>query len=956
MKLHRLLFCSPALVALLLVPLTLSAASWPHDGSDLAPDPAATFGTLDNGLRYVVLPHDEPPGRLSLRLFVGAGSLQESERQRGLAHFLEHMAFNGTRGFSPGEMVEYFQRLGMAFGPDNNAHTWWRETVYKLELPDTDDAILKDSFSLLRDYADGMLLLEEEIESERGVILAEKRTRESPERMSWEHAINFLMPEARIPERVVIGTEEVIKNATREDFVDYYTSWYTPDRMVLIAVGDITEEHFLDFAQEAFASMEATEPKADPDMGKLTPRGLVADFYGNPELAVTSVNLDIAQELETTTDTFESRVDELHRDLASAILNRRLEKLSKKEGATFQDASAYHYDWLDFVRLAGISLETRPELWGAALLTLEQEYRRALTHGFTATELMEAVANRRNAMQTAVEQAPTRKSRELSDIIVRSVGDGFVYRHPIQDWEVMAPVLEAVTLEDVNAAFRQTWGGEDRFLHVSGAFEMKAPQETIVAVYQASEAVPVAPPVEEEVAAFAYTDFGQPGEVTSDQLVEDLAIRQVTFANNCAVHVKRTDFEAGKVRVAVRFGGGLLDLPAGANRSLALMAGATLVPGGLEAHSADELQAIFAGRDVGGSFAVEEDGFVLSGITTAEDLTDQLRLMAAYLVAPAFREEAFRLGREQLSELYRRLATTPQGTFANEVDHFLKGNDPRGGYPPLQDVLALGPEEIRAWMAPILAKSFLDVAIVGDVDPDAAIAAVQATFGALPERAAEKPTYAEARQIVFPRTVEAMDFPYQSEIPRALAVTIWPTEDTYDIHRTRRLSVMASILDDRMREKVREELGEAYSPYAYNMSSDTWEDFGMTMGVVIANPAQADMITQIVRDLGEEIASGGISDDEFERALKPMLTSIEEWRRNNVYWLNNVLVASREYPQRLEWARSMEDDIKSIQREEVEALARKYLPGEHAVRVTVTPVPLEPVAAGSEEESAEDAG
>ncbi|MEM0970670.1 MAG: insulinase family protein, partial [Verrucomicrobiota bacterium] len=203
-----LLLLTPAL--LLGKPEAPSAnAPWAHSDSDLSPDEAIQWGTLENGLRFALLQNPEPPDRVSLRLFVDAGSLMEDDDQQGLAHFLEHMAFNGTRNFPAGEMVEYFQRLGMAFGSHTNAHTSFRETVYKLELPNTEDSTLEEGFQLLRDYADGLLFGEEEIEKERGVILSEKRSRDSADWRSFVDWMDYALAGNLLSVRMPIGTEEV---------------------------------------------------------------------------------------------------------------------------------------------------------------------------------------------------------------------------------------------------------------------------------------------------------------------------------------------------------------------------------------------------------------------------------------------------------------------------------------------------------------------------------------------------------------------------------------------------------------------------------------------------------------------------------------------------------------------------------------------------------------------------
>ena len=215
--------------------------SWPQDTSDLKADPTTQFGTLENGVRYVILKNQEPPGRASLRLYMDVGSLMEEDDQQGMAHFLEHMAFNGSRNFPAGQMVEYFQRLGMAFGADTNAHTSFEETVYKLELPKVEEPLLVDAMKLFRDYLDGMNLNAEEIDKERGIILSEKLSRDSIDYRTMVEGYKFALPKSILPNRLPIGIEDTIKKMPRQRFVDFYSRWYTPKRACLVAVGDFPD-------------------------------------------------------------------------------------------------------------------------------------------------------------------------------------------------------------------------------------------------------------------------------------------------------------------------------------------------------------------------------------------------------------------------------------------------------------------------------------------------------------------------------------------------------------------------------------------------------------------------------------------------------------------------------------------------------------------------------------------
>jgi len=234
-------------ISLLAGPLALAQdvqqrTAWAHETGDIAPDPAAVWGRLDNGMRYVILPNDTPKGRVSLRLLVDAGSFMEREDQRGLAHFLEHMAFKGSENMRAGDLVQYLERLGMAFGADTNARTGFDSTVYQLELPSNDPELIHKSLLVLREKAGRLLIPAAELERERGVILSEKRLRDTAQFRAMDANLRFLFPDTLIATRMPIGSEEVIASAPRERFTDFYDTWYRPSRMTLVIVGAVDPE------------------------------------------------------------------------------------------------------------------------------------------------------------------------------------------------------------------------------------------------------------------------------------------------------------------------------------------------------------------------------------------------------------------------------------------------------------------------------------------------------------------------------------------------------------------------------------------------------------------------------------------------------------------------------------------------------------------------------------------
>lgn len=911
-----------------------------HENSDIKPDPAVKWGLLENGMRYAILKNAEPPKRVSMRLFVDTGSLMEEDNQQGLAHFLEHMAFNGSKHFPAGEMVEYFQRLGMAFGADTNAHTGFKETVYKLEMPDSSPELLSQGFQLMRDYADGMLLGGPEIDKERGVIMSEKRTRDSVGWRTFVEQLKFILPEGLISRRLPIGTEEVIQNAPRERFVEFYEKWYTPDRMAFIVVGEIDEGEIESQIKKYFSDMKPAEKKApDPDYGKLTARGLTAHFHPEAEAGEVSVSIDTMKPAVEEGDNLKNRARDLRLTLANRIITRRLGILAKKEGAAILSGTSHTYDLynLGFVRYASIGADCQPENWEKALETIDQELRRALEFGFTEGELKEAKANVKESYAQAAKSMGTRKSRDLSSGIASRVGGRKVFTSPADDLVRVTAELEKVTADECRDLLQQAWnGGKETLVMITGNLELENANDTILAAFKKSQSIAVEAPEVKEEKAFAYSELPEPGKIAKKNVIEDLEVTQLVLENGVRVNLKVTDFEDGTIYVKARFGGGRLVEPKD-KAGLAFFAGNTFSDGGLGAHDIDELRRLYAGVTASVNFGVEDDSFALSGKTNSDDLHQQMLLMRAYLTDPGYRPEAAVLFRRSLEQIYQQINRTPQGVMQNQVKKFLHSEDPRFGFPTKEAMEKLNEQDVQKWLEKPIASDYLELSVVGDFDMDKMIEEVLATFGNLPKRADKKPSYEKERQVAFPRGADPQVFGVETAIPKAMPLVYWPSEDIWDIKRTRRLSVVALVLDDRLRKKVREELGDAYSPFAHNLPSDAFKGYGYMFASVTAKPDQAEMLIDVVKEIGQGLAEGTVTEDELERAKKPQINQIEEYRRTNRYWMNSVLQSSQEYPERLDWARSFVSDYEAIKLEEVNELAKKYLGSDKALSILIEP-------------------
>jgi zinc protease len=920
-------------------PLSLDTpAVWAQDRSDLKADPAIIHGRLPNGLRYAILPHAEPPKKVSARLYINAGSLMEEDHQQGLAHFLEHMAFNGSTHFPADEMVEFFQRLGMAFGADTNAHTSFKETVYKLELPEATGPLLTKGLTFFSDVAQNLLLADKELEKERGVIASEKLARDDVDYRMMIEGFKFSLPDSLIPRRLPIGDDKVIKTAPRQAFADFYKKWYTPDRMTVVLTGDLDPALAIKVITAQFGSIPTpARPAAEPNLGPITAaKGLEARLLPEKEAGALTINIESAKPSRQRPDKSLTRLQDLTRSLADEILNRRFEILAKKTDSPFLAAEATADDWMRYLESATLQMTAKPENWQKALAAAEQEIRRALLHGFTAAELAEAKANTLTAYENAAQGAATRKSKDLADQLVKAIAATDVFTHPDAELARVKADLDTITPDATHDAFKRDWDTPNLRLFLAGNLTLDNASDAITAAWKASAAVTVAPPAATTDDKFAYTDFGPPGQIASQKAIDDLKITQITFANGVRLNFKPTDFKKDLIQITAQIGTGRLTLPKD-QPGLDTFTSAVFDPGGLEKHSEDDLQRLLAGKTVGTQFIVSDDAFVLGGKTNRKDLLLQCQLMAAQLIAPGWREDGVTQFRQSLPAMYQQLGHTAEGLLQTKLNAFTHGNDYRFVLPPQEILEKRTIAEAKAWLTPSLTSGYLEIGVVGDFDPAALIAATTATFGSLPPRATTKPELPEARKITFPTTPKDQAFPFTSKIPKSIVAVYWPTTDRMsNIRLSRQMTLLSEILDDRVRLKIREELGESYSPQVASMMSDSFPGYGQTFAMMITEPQHADKLGPIVRELADKLAREGATADELERARKPLLTALQEQRRNNTYWLATVVTPSQTQPQRLDWSRSMVEDFTSATLADLNALAKQYLTADKAIIARIT--------------------
>ncbi len=925
----------PAKEAPLLFDESCLSKGWPQNQSNLKPDPNLTFGVLENGLRYVIMINHEPKNRVALHLDVQTGSLHETDAQRGIAHYLEHMMFNGSTHYPPNTLVEYFQSIGMSFGPDTNAHTSYDETAYNLLLPKGDEKTLKDGLQVLADYAGGALLLQKEVEKERGVILAEKRERNSAARRVFVKDIEQAFAGTLFAQRDVIGTDEVLNKADAALLRQYYERWYRPDNMIVVAVGDTESKLLEQLIKKQFSTLKikGNDKVTCPKFGQVAEKGTEAFYQAEQDLGYTEVS--IASVWNTEPESFNQAVAfrQLRESIAGTIMNYRLQHLLNLKNSPLTKANFYTDTMFGKLGYANFEANTTADNWQKTLELLNSTLRQALADGFTPEELERAKKDFTTELKKEVQAAGSRTSSELAYSIIRKLNDNEVSLSPQQALELYSPEVEKMTLAEVNQTFRGFWH-ERRIVKVAGTVDLKdaekKPEELILSAYQKAETAEIKawqPPAQ---GVFPYLPEPETVATVAQHTTYDkIKVDRYVLSNGLVLNLKKTDFEPNELQAAVVFGKGELSE---AKPGISLLAPMLLEESGVGALDQEQLKTALTPYSSSVYFNVDEDSFQFQGKGLKNETELLFQLLSTHLHDPAFRADAFERVMQKVAQMYAQMQASVEGMMQLRGENFLAGGNSRYGIPPLKELKKISLADVQDWLAPLLRNEPLEISVVGDFDQEQVIKLVGKYFGE--QRKGDQK--AEGTQIAFP-SGQKLSLNIATDSDKAMLAVAWPTDDFWDISRTRRLSVLASVLDDRLRKQIREDLGAAYSPYVYNQSSTVDPSYGVLRSMMMAEPSKATLLLDKLKEVGTQLAKSTISAEELERALKPTLTSIRDMLRTNRYWLESVLINSSRQPQRLEWPNTIQTDFASIKAEEISALAKRYLLPEKAAEILFLP-------------------
>lgn len=911
-----------AAAALLLLAQPAQAVDPLPADAKIAADPTVKTGILSNGLRYAIRRNGTPPGALSIRLAMHVGSYNETDYELGFAHYVEHMAFRSTKQAPEGSLDTRFASMGVAFGRDLNATTGLDATIYQMNLPAGGLKNAKIVLEWLRGAADGILFTPTAVEVERGVVLAEIRSRTSPATLMMNATTHFQAPELRSLHRDPGGTEESLKAATAAGLQAFYDRWYRPENATLVIVGDAPEEELVKIAEESFGSWRARGPAgALPAPDKLKARGLDALTMSHPSLPAV-VSACRGSPLDGARDgSLEQLRTETLSLLWTTILATRLNDSSGKPGSPLLGAGPMVNHGLPEARFACLIAVPTDGKWREGLAAAQAELRRFGTAGPTQRELEGAIDTIRGRLRSVQSTAATRTSSALADQIAEAETAQRPFGDPTESLRIFDLLVSGVTPEDVKKTFESEWSGTGPLLALNSAEPVA--KEALTAAWTANEAADQLEAYSDtEAAVWAYP-FAKRGKVASRELFPEDGFTRLTFKNGVVLNFKRTPFESDAVEVRIRFGHGERGMRQDERLPTALAAGFFPL-GGLGKMDFKQISSVLGEGNWEFKLEPQATGYVLSSSMLREAVPQQLPLLAAFMIDPGFRKVIDEKLPTATDLIYRAYKAEPMAVAQEALDHALFPGQPT--LPPREELARYKAADFERILKPVLTRSPIEVTIVGDIDEEEATRAVAYTFGALPRRPRLAAAAGEGPFRRFPATLPPPATGlHEGSGDKAAALMMWPLYIASPERRREEYAIglLRSIFEMRLLHEVRVVMGKVYSPSVTNMMIDE-ADQGYISASIEATPADIDSLVAATRKLAGELAGGAITQEEVDAARQPLMASNDQALRQNGPWAA-VLSHSVRNPDALFELTRLRADLEALTLEDVRKAAATWL-------------------------------
>lgn len=854
-------------------------------------DPEVRYGRLDNGLTYYIRHNEQPKQRAEFHIAQAVGAILEEDNQNGLAHFLEHMAFNGTQHFPGKGIINYFESIGVNFGGNINAYTSIDETVYRLsDVPTYRAGIVDSALLVMHDWSCGLLLLDEEIDAERGVILEEWRTGRTAQRRMWKEMRALMYPGTQYAKRDVIGDTAVINNFEYQALRDYYHKWYGPDNQAIIVVGDIN----VDTIEAKIKALWADVPRRT-NYGERpiytvnhNDKPLVA-IVTDPEAQGTRITLEYKfdQLPEALQQTAKEYTLNMVRGLACDMFNNRMSDLSHDPNASFSGAGCYYGEVakkMDAFMAVIIPKEGREtEAYNDLVYQLEKMHR----YGFTNAELERVKNDKMTAMETYYNERNTRKNITLARECIRHFENGETMPGAQWEYEMTQAFLPLIPLEKVNQLAQS-------LTHANPTIAISAPAkegvhiptaEALVAAIAGQSELAVEAPQEEKIDTELVKKAPHKGKIKSTKQNEELGYTEWTLNNGIKVVIKPTTFKADEILMQGFSKGGMTqvkteDLPS------AKLATTIVGMSGIGTFTMPQLEKALAGKTVSVSPEIAENMERMNGSSTVKDLETMLQLTYLYFTAPRRDEEAYQTTMNLLHNQLINRDKNPKTIFSDSVQMMASNHSDRTPIVNLQLMEKVSLDKaLEIYKERFANPGDFTFIFVGNIDPaDAKVQELICQWlGGLKTK--------KAREEVIDHHVRVTPGMQKNYFTRKMETTTasnriqYTSYDMpYSLANDLNMEMIGRILSTRYLESIREREGGSYGVATYGDMSILPVPRASLIMQFDTDPKKQERLMEIIHEEVQTIIKDGPLATDLQKEKESMLKDYQEDLENNKYW------------------------------------------------------------------------
>lgn len=896
--------------------------AWLYAGSDIPRDSAWQFGTLPNGLRYAVRNNGVPPGQVSIRVRLDAGSLFENDQERGFAHLLEHLSFRGSVHVPDGEAKHIWQRFGVTFGSDSNAQTTPTQTVYQLDLPSVTPANLDEGMRILSGMIRDPRINQAAIDAERGVVQSELRESSGPAQRVGDAINAHLFQGQLLGDRPPIGTVESLDAARAESVAAFHRRWYRPERAIVVISGDGKPQDFAALIAKYYGDWTGDGPNpAQPDFGRPDANGVVAREIVEPNQPL-SLTLAQIRPWQARIDTIANTRRLYLEFLALSLVNRRLENLARSGGSFLVATVEQEY----VSRSADVTMTRIVPLgdWRTALTDVRGIIADAISKPPSQADIDREANEIAAFLQKELLNAQNEPGSRLADDMVRAVDTGETVTTPQGQVQMFAAIRKSATPAVLLATSRALFSGTaTRF-----ALTTPAAVDGGAAALQLALNQPIAPRrdprlTDGRVSMAQLPKLGRAGEIKSDTELPGLRAERIEFANGVTALVSNNMVEPDKVRVNVRFGNGYRSV--GRDQANLLWTGDyALMASGIGPWGQSQLDQLTNGRQIQFNFDIDDDAFELGAESSPDDLSDQLRLILAKLTSPRWDAAPVERLRTGFLTGYDLQDATPNAVLDRDLQSWVHDGDPRWTAPDRAAIEALTPAAFRAFWEPLLASGPIEIQLFGDLSRVDYRKLLAQTFGSLPPRPAITPP--SGQTINFPAPDPEPDVRYHSgNVGQAAAIIAWPTGGGIGgIRESRALDVLAAIFNDRLFDRLRAEQGASYGPIVNSQWPLAFDTGGYVLVGSLLAPRDIDRFYRIADEIARDLIARPVTADELARNAGPIREQVSRASTGNLFWMYLLEGATRD-ERIVRAATNYEQDLSGITSADIQRLAAQYL-------------------------------